>query len=888
MTFPNIPMQHSWFFSRPQALAAWLLAALLWAGGAENVAVAQEKSKISILWPYLENVGTREKPQLEEKAFDNAVLPIIGLDAHFPIWVKVPKVEPVNSVFPTLFIYGALRDANGQFAGNVEVVMGSITGKGGVPGKAEDQILPGKLSITGVVAGARPPFAGSLLDATRAPIAHFELTPQEPNLVVHFDGALPTAGPVMATLTAKAPSLQEMPVLTLTAAGGGKLKGVVVKVSPFTTEQGATAGVEWMLNEAAVKDGVASLSELEVADLRLKVKDLPIGTHRAKLIVLWNGATVLKNVTLERPQTPELLAVDSAQDLRATTEEEPRLTMTLRDTSGTGMSLTGVSITKLARVNKDGAGSQGDTTEPKPTLVDDANHERTTPLPLPSGNQMMNLTRKMKRQAAGEYDGVATLVTPGPQFKTATFKLYVREPESVAARWIAYGVALAGLARFVYVMLMPRLRLQRRVAALNEQLGALEKALPGNIGILEGEEVRMLDSLRAGLAVLNRDLDPERSAEAEAAITRFEQKLAVVMEWIPARRNKRGLSAGTPGFAEVEQTVKDMKAFLDDSQATEAAFTLLRPKMNKLNTDIETAHVAQLTAEREKLKTEIQKADLGIQERGPLLRDMEAVEPRAPGARRSLDLLQGRFADLLAGLLLKKLNEAEVPVGFEGDHQSQWEALKAEVRKTAATILTTSQQDSTKAMADYRLACSIYIEGLAERLIAVVGKLDPISMPGAAAIQTKLGEVRTKVDSGDLTGAGAVYAEAVTAYKALLASSSSGGALESMSAPPPGVESPVAGLVSTSVQLPPHVAHTAAAPPSVTWVTLKLFGLNALMMVVVGAIAVLVGINLLWVKDPVWGGTPSHLGALLWGLGLQTTATFTGFKALEDSLSKGK
>ena len=53
-------------------------------------------------------------------------------------------------------------------------------------------------------------------------------------------------------------------------------------------------------------------------------------------------------------------------------------------------------------------------------------------------------------------------------------------------------------------------------------------------------------------------------------------------------------------------------------------------------------------------------------------------------------------------------------------------------------------------------------------------------------------------------------------------------------------------------------------------------------------IATIVGLNVLWASDPIWGGWKAYITALLWGLGLQQVggATLDGLSAVTKKFTE--
>jgi hypothetical protein len=72
------------------------------------------------------------------------------------------------------------------------------------------------------------------------------------------------------------------------------------------------------------------------------------------------------------------------------------------------------------------------------------------------------------------------------------------------------------------------------------------------------------------------------------------------------------------------------------------------------------------------------------------------------------------------------------------------------------------------------------------------------------------------------------------------------------------------------------------------WAAPRVRALDVVANGVLLVLAVLSGLQVLWVSDPVWGGANAILVAVLWGAGLQTVSgvAFEGIAGMREKLQK--
>ena len=92
------------------------------------------------------------------------------------------------------------------------------------------------------------------------------------------------------------------------------------------------------------------------------------------------------------------------------------------------------------------------------------------------------------------------------------------------------------------------------------------------------------------------------------------------------------------------------------------------------------------------------------------------------------------------------------------------------------------------------------------------------------------------------------------------------------------------------VSHPPRPRQRESALPLATaqGLTRTIVLLETLSAIAIGAIAVVIGVQLLWVNDFTWGGWGSWCVAFLWGLGMHqvTGASVQGITGITQELAK--
>lgn len=255
------------------------------------------------------------------------------------------------------------------------------------------------------------------------------------------------------------------------------------------------------------------------------------------------------------------------------------------------------------------------------------------------------------------------------------------------------------------------------------------------------------------------------------------------------------------------------------------------------------------------------------------------------------------------------LASATLPAGFSAE---EWRALKEEAGPRAIEAREQAATDPDKALATYRLAFVGYLRAAATKLHhegqqcrqRIEGKNYNDSAAKAAdlakvdAVIKAAKQALDHLDKTEVSAACDQYRVAVAAFQALtpemkgeaIGRLMSGGSAAARTLLPvaTGVlagwlpEIPVFGQAPAVPTHLPRALMTLAQLQSTRWLLDKVLWLLLL------AIAVATGLQLLWANDPTWGGWTACLTALLWGLGLHQVSgsAFEGTAGLLGRIAK--
>ncbi len=257
------------------------------------------------------------------------------------------------------------------------------------------------------------------------------------------------------------------------------------------------------------------------------------------------------------------------------------------------------------------------------------------------------------------------------------------------------------------------------------------------------------------------------------------------------------------------------------------------------------------------------------------------------------------LAQNLVTSLRDKVANAPKPATFTDG--VAWSAFKEPIRQKLDAAV--KEKDSAQQMAAYREVLGLWIAGLAESgatymeqealIIAqanVLGDKKAAHAAAAGQIAADLRQSAADAKIGKLGEAQAAFDTAMTAIAALRATIGPLGVAMSKSteALPRAIGAAVPGDAGGTVRVVSASERRERRLPSRGFLFFLTTSIDVLVLAVTLVAAVLLGLQLLWQNNPVWGSSNDYIIAFLWGLGLhQISGTaFEGVTGLAEKLQK--
>ncbi len=505
---------------------------------------------------------------------------------------------------------------------------------------------------------------------------------------------------------------------------------------------------------------------------------------------------------------------------------------------------------------------------------------------------------------AGEYQATVAIGAAGSLPKTQAIALTAKHSGRTAAWYIFLGAIASFVIRTLVKQRRPRLVQQRAALALLDDLDAL----PAQWKELSETEQQVLRRLRERVHRLATRLSEESVADADAVLDEVNRKLSLFPDWINLRR---GIEAASPAVGAPFRAVLDAaRTVMEQSGSTKEETTAQGEALRKAIAELATAENAALAKQFEALEQAL--AGLSDAAGSPEVAARKEGMTAAASARQYLKAgkraeaaaeLERGWAALTVKLLTSfrdKVANAPKPATFPDP--VPWTAFKDSIRQKLDAAL--KQQDPAQQMAAYREALALWIAGLAEsaatyltqevQIIKNINVLDAAQKAEHVASAEKIAAVMQQAAADAKAGK---LSEAQTAFD---------GAMQDFAA----MKKTLNGLgVPMSSSADPLPSAVGAAPgealggggtvvsvderrerrlPSRGFLLFLTTSIDLLVLAVALVVAVLLGLQLLWQNNPIWGSSNDYIVAFLWGLGLhQISGTaFEGVTGLAEKLQK--
>ncbi|RKG60919.1 hypothetical protein D7X30_08410 [Corallococcus sp. AB011P] len=523
---------------------------------------------------------------------------------------------------------------------------------------------------------------------------------------------------------------------------------------------------------------------------------------------------------------------------------------------------------------------------------------------------------------SGEYTGTVRLLVPEGAAVEQAFTVWVKTPAMFGAFLIFLGVVTSAAVRFYVQRVRPRVNLRSRAEAARQKLQSLVPARP-----LE-REATVAASLRRQVDALLADIQRPLSGLVvqDSVLALFEARLQLFSLWSVLLRQLEGLKG--VALLDAERKLKAVETLLQNDQATSADFTEQAQLLRTL--DLEA--VARAVLEARLTELEQQSRTLSSQ-RGddPVSRRLQGELPlyvlrarqQLPGpdleaSRRLVETAREAFLEILLTDLEDAFTAKELPGGFT---QEEWAALRLRVGEQLARARARMSASVDEAYLYYQSAHALYLRELVDNLEEALTQLQAQAGGGLdtladwrTAVDARLASAREQLDKGEANLAAAEYRAAredfarhvtlppppvSTGGRLALESVPSAVTLDPFSQPamesPPPPASPLPGGPATGNLSPLPPSSTKASTDALVnldWIPLPrsrdLWKVELAVLGMMSIIAVLLGLQVLDVFAPTWGGSGAWMTAFLWGFGLHQVgnATFDGLWGMVSRLEK--
>jgi hypothetical protein len=507
---------------------------------------------------------------------------------------------------------------------------------------------------------------------------------------------------------------------------------------------------------------------------------------------------------------------------------------------------------------------------------------------------------------AGEYQATVAIGAAGSLPKTQEIALTARHSGFNAATYIFLGALASFLIRTLVKQRRPRLVQQRAALALLDDLDAL----PAEWKELTATELEVLRRLRERLNRLATRLSEETVADADATLDEINRKISLFPDWINLRRRIEAASPAAGAALEAARAALDTaRTVMEQSGSTKEETTAQGEALRKATAELAKAESDALRKQFEALEQAL--AGLSGAAGSPEAAAKKEAATAVENARQHLK--GGRTAEAAAELergwgaltvklltsFRKQVADAPKPATFAD--LAPWTAFKNPILLKLDAALKI--QDPAQQMAAYREALGLWIAGLAEssatyltQEIQVIRNTNALTdaqkvqhAATAGDIATAMQQAAADAKAGKLSAAQPAFNAAMSNLAALknvlnglgVQMSSSANPLPAAVGSSPG--DAVSGRTVVSVD-----ERRERRLPSRGFLRFLTTSIDLLVLAVTLVVAVLLGLQLLWQNNPIWGSANDYIVAFLWGLGLhQISGTaFEGVTGLAEKLQK--
>ncbi len=654
----------------------------------------------------------------------------------------------------------------------------------------------------------------------------------------------------------------------------GEVKGLTASVDDFIAPDASRIHPTVTLN-GQPPDQPVDVTQKDRPVLEI-VATFPIaGEYTSHLVLFYGGGrapSVPLSVTRQRNEvTSQVVGLDTVTATKWLSADA-RIRFTVRETSGRKTTLYPPTLEGFALKQDDKVRKQARYGKVVVDCGKDARLTGTESFAVEPLSSRSCVVEVQEIAQAGEYSGTVRLASSNGTPVTQEVTVLVKTSGWVAAFWIFLGVLASFLIRRYTKEQRPRLQGLRRLRYAQEDLARVQS----DAGAPAAPAPEVFAGLTQRLARIERDLTDRTATDgAAASLEEMEKKIQALPGWLTTGRK---LDAVEP--QDVVRAPRATWAALASSYFLKAGATDdITASLLAIDQEILAAVVARIdefAAKVEEYGNSHPTAQPQIDQDVTPLLDRAKTEAKADDwTGMTTDFRQARLAytRVLASGLEDVLEAPEPPLGLE---DKDWTDLRNKI--TAELALIRQETDPDRAVEIYQRASRTYLETVAGKLKTLAAGLAQGATPEEEQqlddAETALTAALLAMQKNDWDTARAEYQKAATAMTSLLdARKQAGGGAQAesagQSAASPGETVP-AGAAVGPVQALAAVAERRRS--SAQQISDLLERYDLLLNVALLLIACVVGLSLLWLDDPVWGGWKAYTTALLWGLGLHQVA----------------
>jgi hypothetical protein len=624
-------------------------------------------------------------------------------------------------------------------------------------------------------------------------------------------------------------------------------------------------------------DGNASLEPLSQIELHLAGRLPDVGDYEGEIALLVDGKRQSVPLKIKRELRESPVHIEEVSQVHATIANALPLRVRLQETEGKDFSVYRPEFVRLDQ--KDGTALVQAKYDSVKVYMDGKEAPQTISI---RANQLLDLKIVINGlKDPGSYSGVVRLTSDTRKLVDKSFEIGLRRSVCFAAMVILLGVLVSAVLRGWLNAGRPVLVFRGSAAALRERLVAFQNSQ----GELTEDERAVLYLLLSGLDQITSPDASRPAAELEARLTRIRSKVDLLPGWINLRRNLAAVRPEKIG-KDVRQTQKAVGAVLADPDATADQIKDAAAKLRAGPADLEKAIKDYWLKASEEFKAEIDA--LPAAEKAEMAPYSRRIDDAAADATQLASVLQEArkaYAELMIRTMREMLAKAQKPPGFD---DAGWKKLVDDLsRQLAQAAMDTDEQRQIAMWTAARLQwLKAVSEGLTRRIKETLKNANNDAKPILGKAIEDLATVDKELQAGRLREAQAAYDSAVQSFQEARTRDTQLSATVTTSPAPAGVGTSipdnvvesgwqnVVGIVLGGLRSSKDIAF---------WLLIS----DVALFIILGLVAVMVGLNLLYFDKPAWGSATDIAVALLWGFGLHAVAgnAFQGLQGIAKQIA---